>query len=135
MVYSFIINKERKLDSTLFIIHNNKYIKFSDVQYQSDKETVSSKGSFRYPSNMQINAKNDDCQVSVRIQDNSEIKVNELINNIDFIGRLYAAVYRKLSGNPKGLKLLAKADVVIENSANRTEIDGVCSISEYIRFA
>ncbi len=44
------------------------------------------------------------------IHDQSEAVISELVNNFDFIGRLFNRFLRRLTGNPNGLRLQAIAD-------------------------
>jgi hypothetical protein len=132
--YSTIFDRSNKSDSRLFLSFDKKVIEFSDVDYLGSNEKISRRSSVKYPSNIQLTAKNEFYHVSVSIYDHSEINVNELINNIDFIGRLLTGFYTRLYGNPKELRLLAKADVVLSSNYSKTEIHDINSISEYIRF-
>ena len=132
--YSTIFNRSNKSDSRLFLSFNKEVIEFSDVDYLGSNEKISRRSSVKYPSNILLTAKNDNYQVSVSIHDHSEINVNEMINNIDLTGRLLTGLYTRLHGNPKELRLLAKADVILSNKSARTEIHNINSVSEYVSF-
>ncbi|MDP4222612.1 MAG: hypothetical protein Q8868_04790 [Bacteroidota bacterium] len=132
--YSSVSDKTNKSDSKLLISINKKILEFSDIQCQSSNEKTSLKSSVKYPSNILLTAKNDNYNVSVSIHDHSEVNINELINDIDFKGKLYRSYYTRFHGKPKELRLFAKADVVINNNFTRTEIHNINSISEYIAF-
>jgi len=134
LAYSFIMKKAQKSDSKLSLLHNKKLIQFSDIEYQVSKEKVSRKSSVKYPDNILLTADNDEYQILVKIHDHSEVIINEMLNNIDFVGKLFSLLFRRLSGNPKGLKLRAKADIVINNRLTKTEYKGIASISDYVSF-
>ncbi len=132
--YSTIFDRSDKSDSKLYLSFDKQVIEFSDVGYLGSNENVSSKSSLKFPGNILLTAKNDDYQVSVNIHDHSEININELVNNIDLTGKLLTGFYTFLYGNPKELRLVAKADVILSNNSARTEIHDINSISEYISF-
>jgi hypothetical protein len=133
--YSTVFDLSNKSDSRLFLSFDKEVIEFSDVDYHGSNEKVSRRSSVKYPSNILLTAKNDNYQVSVNIHDHSEVNINELINNIDLTGRLLTGFYTRLHGNPKELRLLAKADVILSNNSIRTEIHNINSISEYVSFS
>jgi len=135
LAYSCILNKERKSDSKLLLFHNKKLVHFSDIEFHAGKERLSPGGSVKFPDNFILTAINEEYQVSINIRNNTEVRVGEMVKNIDFTGKLFAMLFRRMSGNPKGVKLLAKADVVIYNNLNRTEYNDIASISEFISFA
>ena len=135
LAYSFIINKTQKSDSRLILQHNNKLIQFSDIEYQVTKEKVSRVSSVKYPDNIILTASNKEYQISVNIHDHSEVIINEMLNNIDFAGKLFSLFFRRFSGNPKGLKLRAKADIIISSHLTKTEYKGIASISDYVCFS
>ena len=134
LAYSFIFNKKKKTDSKMFLLHEKNIVEFSDIDYHASKEKTSPKLSVKYPDNIQLNAKNEYYQVSVTIHNQSEADTCELVNNFDFIGKLFNGFLRRLTGNPNGLRLLATADVTITNNLVRTEFNGITSISEYVSF-
>jgi len=133
--YSTIFDRSKKSDSVLYLSFDKQVIEFSDVDYRGSNEKISRRSSIKYPSDILLTAKNDTYQVSVSIHDHSEVNINELVNNIDFTGKLLRGYYTRLHGNPKELRLLAKADVILSNNSTRTEIHDIDSISEYIGFS
>jgi hypothetical protein len=135
LAYSFILNGTKKYDSRLFLLHDKKLIQFSDIDYRINKEKISPRSSVKYPNNIILTARNEEYQVSVNIHDNSEVCVNEMVNSIDFTGKCLAVLFKRLTGNPKGLKLSSKVDVILKNNLTNTEFNGIESISEYISFA
>jgi hypothetical protein len=134
LAYSFILNKSRKSDSRLFLLHDKRVIQFSDIEYHIIKEKVSRRSSVKYPDNIVVTARNDEYQVSVNIHDHSEVIINEMVNNVDFFGKIFSLLINRLSGNPKELKMLAKADVVINNNMAQTEYSGIASVSNYVSY-
>lgn len=132
---SGIINKAGKSDYQLHVLYNNKLILFSDINYEVKQETLSPKSSVRYPDNILLTSKNEEYQISVFVHGTSEVIVNEMVNSVDFIGRLFAWLYRRMSGNPREIILMAKADVILKNGAKVTEFNGITVISEYTGFA
>jgi hypothetical protein len=87
----------------------------------------------RFPDDIQLIAKNDNYEVSINIHDNVEVNDREMID-IGFMGRISDSLSWRSIGNPKGLRLLAKADIVINNNLVRTEFNGITSITEYVSF-
>ena len=134
LAYSFILNKGSKSDYRMFLLHDNRLIQFSEIEYHVTKEKMSRRSSVMYPENILLTARNSEYQVSVDIHDHSEVVINEMLNNIDFIGKLFSLLFRRLSGNPKSLKLRAKADITINNRLTKTEYKGIASISDYVSF-
>ena len=134
LAYSFIFNKERKNDSKMYLLHEKNFLEFSDIDYRASKDKISPRLSIKYPDSIQLCAKNDSHQVSIIIHNQSEAVISELVNNFDFIGRLFNRFLRRLTGNPNGLRLQAIADVTIINNLTRTEFKGITSISEYVSF-
>lgn len=134
LAYSFIFNKERTNDSKMYLLHEKHLLEFSDIDYRSSKDKISPRLSIKYPDNIQLSAKNESYQVSVNIHNQTEAGTSELVNNFDFIGRLFNRFLRRLTGNPNGLRLQAIADVTITNNLIRTEFNGITSISEYVSF-
>ena len=135
LAYSFIFNKERKNDSKMYILYEKNLLEFSDVDFRSTKDKLSSRLSIKYPDNIQLCAKNESHKVSVSIYNQSEAGTGELVNNFDFLGRLFNKFLRRFTGNPSGLRLHAIADVTINNNLTSTEFKGITSISEYVSFA
>jgi hypothetical protein len=134
LAYSFIFNKEKKIDSKMFLLHEKKLFEFTDLNYHASKEKISPRLSVKYPDNIQLSAKNESYQVSINIHNQSEAGISELVNNFDFTGKLFNGFLRRLTGNPNGLRLLATADVTITNNLTRTEFNGITSISEFVSF-
>jgi hypothetical protein len=133
--YSSVFDRSKKSDSKLFLSIDKKVIEFSDVNYSGCNDKVSSRSSVKYPNNILLTAKNDNYQVSVSIYDHSEVNVNEMVNNIDLTGKLLTSLYTRIYGNPKELRLQAKADIILSNNNTRTEIHNISSIGEYITFS
>jgi hypothetical protein len=69
------------------------------------------------------------------MHDHSEVIINEMVNNVDFFGKIFSLLINRLSGNPKELKMMAKADVVINNKMARTEYSGIASVNNYVSYA
>jgi len=134
LTYSFIFCRNKKSISKMFLLHENNLNEFSEIVYQSSKEKFSSRSSGKYPENFQIFAKNETCQVSVNTHNVSETFINELVNDLDFTGKLFSGFLRRYTGNPKGLRLLSIADVTIINEQRRTELNGLISFSDYVSF-
>jgi hypothetical protein len=133
LAYSFIFNTAKKSDSKLYLLHNNNIIEFSDIDYHVNKEKVSSQKSVKYPDDIRLTVKNDNYEVSVNIHDNYEVNDREMVDT-GFMERISDSLSWRHIGNPKGLRLLAKADIVINNNLTRTEFNGITSISEYVSF-
>jgi len=131
--FSFIFNSDNKPDSKLYILHNKNITVFSNLDYNLIKEKVSTQQSIRYPDEIRLFAKNDNYEVTVNIHDNIEVNDREMVDT-GFIGRISDILSWRSIGNPKGLRLLAKADIVIHNNLVRTEFKGITSISEYVSF-
>jgi hypothetical protein len=133
LAYSFIFNKEKKNDSKMYLLHEKNLLEFTDIEYHAGKEKLS-RGLSKYPDSIQLNAKNGSYQVSVNIHSQSESGTSEMVDNFDFIGRLFNRFLRRPTGNPNGLRLQAVADVTINNNHISTEFKGITSISEYVSF-
>jgi hypothetical protein len=118
LAYSFIFNRSRK---------------FSDLDYHVNKEKKSSQISIKYPDDIRLTAKNENYEVSVNIHDNFEVSDREMADT-DFFDRIANNLSWRYIGNPKGLRLLAKADIIINNNLTRTEFNGITSIGEYVSF-
>jgi hypothetical protein len=134
LAYSFIFNKEKKTDSKMFLLHEKKLFVFSDIDYHASKEKKSPRLSVKYPNSIQLSAKNETHHVSININNQSEASISELVNNFDFIGKLFNNFFKRISGNHNALRLQAQADVIITNNLTRTEFNGITSISEYVSF-
>ena len=133
LAYSFIFNKEKKNESKMYLLHEKNLLEFSDIEYHAGNDKIS-QGLSKYPDSIQLSAKNDSFQVSVNIRCQSEAGTSELVNNFDFIGRLFNRFLRRSTGNPNGLRLQGIADVTITNNLIRTEFQGINSLSEYVSF-
>ena len=133
--YFSVFNLSKKPDSKLFLSFEKEVIEFSDVEYSYSDEKESRKSLVKYPGNVLLTAKNENYQISVNIHDYSEVIVNELVNNIDLTGKFFTRLYSRLYGNPKELRLQAKADVILSNAHTRTEVHNINSISEYVSFS
>ena len=134
LAFSFIFNTDNKPDSKLYLLHNKNLTEFSNLDYHVSKEKVSPQISVRYPDDILLIAKNDNYEVSVNVYDNVEVNDREMVDT-GFMGRISDKLSWRSIGNPKGLRLLAKADIVIHNNLVRTEFKGITSISEYVSFA
>lgn len=134
LAYSLIINTSKKTDSKLYLLHNKNIVEFSDIDYQVHKERISSQISVRYPDDIRLYTKNEDYEVSVNIHDNFEVNDKEMTET-GIMERITDNLAWRQIGNPKGLRLLAKADIIINKNLVRTEFSGITSISEYISFA
>jgi hypothetical protein len=133
LAYSLIFNSSKKSDSKLYLLHNKNIVEFSDIDYQIHKERKSSQISVRYPDDIRLTAKNENYVVSVNIHDNFEVNDREIADT-GFMDRINNNLSWRSIGNPKGLRLLAKADIIISNNLLRTEFNGITSISEYVSF-
>jgi hypothetical protein len=133
LAFSFIFNTDNKPDSKLYLLHNKNISEFSNLIYHVSKEKVSSQISVRYPDDIELIAKNDNYEVTVNLYDNVEVDDREMVDT-GFMGRISDSLSWRSIGNPKGLRLLAKADIVIQNNLVRTEFKGITSISEYVSF-
>jgi hypothetical protein len=133
LAFSFIFNTDNKPESKLYLLHNKNISEFSNLIYNVSKEKVSSQISVRYPDDIQLIAKNDSYEVTVNIHDSVEVDDREMVDT-GFLGRISDNLSWRSIGNPKGLRLLAKADIVIHKNLVRTEFKGITSISEYVSF-
>jgi len=132
--YSFIFNKERKNDSKMYLLYEKNLLEFSDIDYSPGRDKLSPGLLIKYPDTIRLLATNESHRVSVNIYNQSEAGTGELVNNFDFIGRLFNRFLRRQTGNPNGLRLQAIADVTINNNHTSTEFKGITSISEYVSF-
>lgn len=134
LTFSLIFNNSKKNDTNLQLLHNNKIIEFSDIDYDITKEKISSQKSVLYPDRMNLHAKNEDYEIALNIHDNFEV-IDKDMAGIGFIDRINDAYSLRQIGNPKGLRLLSKADIIIKNNLTSIKMDGVTSISEYVCFS
>ncbi len=132
--YTSVSDRTNKSDTKLTLSYNQKVIEFSNVECQSSNEKKSRRSLIKYPSNLLLTAKDDHYNISVSIHDHTEVNINELINDIDFKGRLFKSYYTRFHGKPKEIRLSAKADIVINDNFTSTEIRNINSISEYVAF-
>jgi len=134
LAFSFIFNKDRKNDSRMFLRYEKNLLEFSEIEYSAGKDRISPRLFIKYPDSVRLLATNESHRISINIYDQAEAGTGELVNSFDLIGKLFNGFLRRLTGNPNGLRLLAFADVTINNNLTSTEFKGITSISEYVSF-
>lgn len=134
LAFSFIFNKDRKNDSRMYLRYEKNLLEFSEIEYSAGKDRISPRLFIKYPDSVRLLATNESHRISINIYDQAEAGTGELVNSFDLIGKLFNGFLRRLTGNPNGLRLLAFADVTINNNLTSTEFKGITSISEYVSF-
>lgn len=134
LTFSLIINKNKSSDSKLFLTLDNEEIEFSDLNLSFREETAYSRLSIIYPSMYLLNAKDKDNEISLEIYDQNAVIINEFMDVRDQAGRLMSSLAKHISGDPKGLKFMAKANVTLKNNLVIKEFHGLPMISEYVCF-
>lgn len=134
LTYSLIINKNNSSDSKLFAIVDNKAMEFSNLDLSVREETAYSRLSIIYPSIYSIYAKDKDNEISLEIFDQNPAIINEFMDVKDQAGRLMSSLARHISGDPKGIKFMAKANIILKKDLVIKEFHGLPMISEYVCF-
>ncbi|HBZ20427.1 MAG TPA: hypothetical protein DEO60_04800, partial [Bacteroidales bacterium] len=116
LAFSFIFNKDRKNDSRMFLRYEKNLLEFSEIEYSAGKDRISPRLFIKYPDSVKLLATNESHRISINIYDQAEAGTGELVNSFDLIGKLFNGFLRRLTGNPNGLRLLAFADVTINNN-------------------
>jgi hypothetical protein len=134
LTFSLIINKNNSSDSKLFLTVDNEAMVFSNLNLSVREETAYSRLSIIYPGRYLINARLKDNEISLEIYDQNAAIINEFMNVRDQTGRLLSALARHISGDPKGIKFIARADIVLKNKLIIKEFHGLPMVSEYVCF-
>jgi hypothetical protein len=132
--YYFIFNSAIKSYSKLLLSHGRRLVEFLDLDFIMNNEKTSSRIPVNYPENVHLSARNDSYEVVINIYDSFEVNDREMADT-GFLERIFDDISWRRIGNPRGLRLLSKADIIINNDHARTEISGITSIGEYIIFA
>jgi hypothetical protein len=135
LAYSLVFNGSTRLHSKLSILYGNKQEEFTDVEYKINKEIKSPRSGLKYPGNVNLIARNDNCQISVNLRDQKEIVASILSAESNFFGKLAKTISGMSSRIPRALKLQAIVDVTIHDNSSHNEFKGINSISEYINVA
>ncbi|HBC77900.1 MAG TPA: hypothetical protein DCZ51_04680, partial [Bacteroidales bacterium] len=125
LAFSFIFNKDRKNDSRMYLRYEKNLLEFSEIEYSAGKDRISPRLFIKYPDSVRLLATNESHRISINIYDQAEAGTGELVNSFDLIGKLFNGFLRRLTGNPNGLRLLAFADVTINNNLTSTEFKGI----------
>ncbi len=134
LTFSLIINKDNSTNSKLFLRMDNQIMEFSNLDLYIQEESASSGLSIIYPGRYSINARNGTCKISMEIYDQNAMIYNEFMDVNDQAGQLLSALVRYISHDPKGIKFMAKADIILKNNLIIKEFHSLHLISEYVCF-
>ncbi len=134
LTFSLIINKDKSTYSKLFLRVDNQIMEFSYLDFVAHVEKASSVLSIIYPARYLISAKHKTGEISLEIYDQNAVIYNEFMDLRDQAGRLLSAFVRRISGDPKGIKFMARADIILKNNLVIKEFHGLPLISEYVCF-
>lgn len=134
LTFSLIINRNKSSDSKLFLSVDDKSMEFSNLNLSVREETAYSRLSIIYPSIYYINVKEKDKEISLEIYDQNAVIINEFMDVKNQAGTLMSSLARHISGDPKGIKFMAKANVILRNNLVIKEFHGLPMISEYVCF-
>lgn len=134
IAYTVIHNGAEKSKTSLNLFHNNKLVRFSEVDLHSDKERFSYRTKIKYPGDLLLKARNDDYQMILNIREQTEVTVSEKVDNLNIFDRMIIRLFRVLTGNQKEINLISGADVSINNHSEQMDYKNVTSITEYVTF-
>jgi hypothetical protein len=118
--------------SRLYARLNDTDIGFDDVQLVKQGATPSPALGLTYPSQVDLQAKNETAQVSVRLIHSAVAIESGFMDDVK--AGLFSGLVRSVTKNPRGGKFFARADVLLEHQGTRLELSDVPCIDEYVRF-
>jgi hypothetical protein len=134
LTYSLMIDENARSESMLFIIFKNTMIEFSNIQFQAPGEKINNDLNILYPDKLLLTATREAWSVSIEIFDLKELISNDFMDPGDQYNRLLSRFVRRISNNPKGIKFLATANILLEDGHEKSSYHDVPMISEYVSF-
>jgi hypothetical protein len=134
LTYSLMTDNNAKSKSILFVRFRNMIIEFSDIQYQTSGEKINHNLNISYPDKLLLTATSESSSVSIEIFDHKELILNDFMDPGDQYNRIFSRFVRRISNDPKGIKFLAKANILLEDSREKSSFHELSMISEYVSF-
>ena len=88
-----------------------------------------------YPDRYQLRAESPTAEVLVTVTRIQEAVVSQFLGEKQVANPLQRAVYRRVSGNPRGIKFLSEATTVLKIDGTRSEFRGIPMIDEWVAFS
>jgi hypothetical protein len=132
--YSLIISKNDKSDSMLIIRFRSMIIEFTEIQYQTFDEKINPELNIFFPGKLILTARNGKYSVKIEISDLRELILNDFMDPNNQYKRVFTRIMRRITKDPRGIKFLARANVLLEDSFNKTEFRDISMISELVAF-
>jgi hypothetical protein len=118
--------------SRLYARLNDASIVMDDLHLTTQGAIPSPSLGLTYPGRVDLQAKNEASQVSAQLK-HSAIAIEA--GFMDDVGAgLFSGLVRSVTKDPRGSKLFARADVLLEHQGARLELSDVPCIDEYVRF-
>lgn len=132
-----VINKplKRKKWSKVFIIWKGIPIEFDVINLVIHEQKMSTGISLIYPEKYTIAAENADYHLTLEIYSHDEAVSSDFIGDSTMYGKITTQLIKFLSRSPKGLKSVAKANILISNSLEMKTYNNLTAIDEYVCFA
>ena len=134
LTYTIVELTKNKCSSMLLINLENKRIVFDEVNFDIDREKTSDSNSMTYPDRLILSSKNVDFTVKIEVFDHKELIISEFADLGKQYNGFFTYIIRKVSGNPEGIKFLAKANIELESKNDKFSFQEVSLINEYVRF-
>jgi hypothetical protein len=133
--YTIIKQTQGTRCSVLYLNLNDEYIVFDEIIYEVLSERSSNCHSLRFPDRMILSAKNRNITIRIEIHDHIELIISEFMDLQKQYNKLFTGILKKISGNPKGIKFIAKANIVLEQNDRKLYFQNLPLIDEYVRFS
>jgi hypothetical protein len=134
MTYSLIIDENNKSESLLILHFKSMNIEFRNIEYQVLNEKINPDLNITYPDKIILTAKNETYCITLEIIDHKEVIINEFMDPGDQYNKAFFWIMRRMTKNPKGIKFLAKANIFLEESLNKSVFHNLSLIDEFVYF-
>lgn len=135
LTYSIVTDKKHKSESMLFLYFKSVYDEFKNVKYETFNEKFIPDLNITRPDKVILMAKNERYSITIGISYNKELILNDFMDPGDQYNKVFFRILRRISENPKGVKFLAIADILIDDGFKKSEFQDLPMISEFVVFS
>jgi len=86
------------------------------------------------PESYRLTGKGTDSRFEIKVEHIKAAVISKFIDSIQSRGKNRKKIFKKLTGDPKGIKFHSVADIKLEYHDKNKLLSGASLISEYVRF-
>ncbi len=135
LTYSCLISRIGRSESMLILRFRNEVIQLTDFKLLTSGEIFNDDLKIVYPGKLILTANNINLSVIIGISDPRELILNDFMDPGDQYNRVFSGIVRWISGNPRGIKFLSRADISLDDGHDKSVFRDLPMISEYVSFS